>query len=265
MPGIFGLITKKPREWAEPQLLRMAASVRHESFYETGTLVDESFGIYAGWTARKNSFSDGMPLRNEQGDVSLLFSGEEYPEQGIVQRLKEQGHTLDAHGSSYIVHLYEEDQTFPAGLNGVFHGLLVDRTSGTAMLFNDRYGMHRICYYESGEAFYFATEVKAILAARPELRRADAKGLGEFVAFSCVLEDRTIFKDIHVLPAASAWKFRNGSIERKQMYFQPREWEEQEPLDPESFYQELKDVLSRNLSRYFNGHEQGWNDSDRRS
>ena len=102
-------------------------------------------------------------------------------------------------------------------------------------------------------AFYFAAEAKAILAVRPELRRVDPKGLGEFVALGCVLENRTLFEGIHVLPPASAWSFRNGSIERQASYFQPQEWEEQEPLEPEAYYRELREVFSRNLPRYFNG------------
>src|SRR5207245_1545432 len=83
----------------------------------------------------------------------------------------------------YLVHLYEEDPSFPAGLNGRFHGLLVDRRRGTSTLFNDRYGMHRIYYHEAKEAFYFAAEAKAILGVRPELRRADPRGLGELMAW----------------------------------------------------------------------------------
>jgi asparagine synthase (glutamine-hydrolysing) len=255
MPGIVGLITKMPRQWAEAKLLRMVEALRHEPFYMTGTWVDESLGVYVGWALRKNSFSDGMPLWNERGDVSLVFSGEEYPEPGTARHLKERGHSLGAKGSSYLVHLYEEDPTFPVGLNGMFHGLLTDQTRGTAMLFNDRYGMHRIYYHESKEAFYFAAEAKAILAVRPELRTADPKGLGEFVACGCVLENRTIFKGVLALPAGSAWVFRDSSIEQKSTYFQPREWEDQAPLEPEPYYQELRDVFSRNLPRYFNGQE----------
>jgi asparagine synthase (glutamine-hydrolysing) len=255
MRGIVGLVTKMPRQWAAAELLRMVKALRHESFYETGTWVDESSGIYVGWTALKDSFSDGMPLCNERGDVVLVFSGEDYPEPRVVRRLKERGHCFDQTGPSYLVHVYEEDPSFPASLNGMFHGLLMDRTRGTATLFNDRYGMHRIHYHESKEAFYFAAEAKAILAVRPELRTADPKGFGEFVACGCVLENRTIFKGIRVLPPASAWVFRDGSIERKSIYFQPREWEEQAALEPESYYQELRGVFSRNLPRYFNGHQ----------
>src|SRR5437870_11441611 len=143
MPGIVGLVTKQPREWAEPQLLRMVETLRHRSSYQTGAWIDESLGIYVGWAARENSFSDGMPLRNERGDVVLVFSGEEFPEPGTARRLD---------GLSYLVRLYEESSAFPAGLNGRFHGVVTDQTRGTATLFNDRYGMHRIYYHEGKEA-----------------------------------------------------------------------------------------------------------------
>src|SRR5438094_392680 len=255
MPGIVGLLTRMPRERAESELLRMVEALRHENFYVTGTWVEESLGVYVGWAARKDSFSDGMRLRNERGDVVLVFSGEEFPEPGIVRRLKEQGHRFDMAGPSYLVHHYEEDPSFPARLNGRFHGLVTDRTSGTATLFNDRYGMHRIYYHESKEAFYFAAEAKAILAVRPELRRIDPQGLGEFVSCGCVLEDRTLFEGVQVLPGASAWIFRNGAIEWKGTYFKPRDWEDQSLLEPEAYYHELRDIFSRNLPRYFGGQE----------
>jgi len=255
MPGIVGLITKMPSEWAKSQLQRMLKALCLESHYTTGTFVDESLGVYVGWTVRKDSFSDGMPLQNERGDVSLVFSGEEFPDPATATRLKEKGHSFDPNGPSYLVHLYEQDSTFPAGLNGRFHGLVIDRSRGNSTLFNDRYGMHRIYYHEAKEAFYFSVEAKALLAVRPELRSVDPRGLGEFVSCGCVLENRSLFKGIYVLPPASAWVFRDGSIERKGLYFDPREWENQGPLDPEAYYAELREVFSRNLPRYFSGQQ----------
>jgi len=255
MPGIVGLITQKPRECAEQELRRMVAAIRHESFYEVGTCVDDSLGVYVGWAARKGSFSERMPICNERGDISLVFSGEEFSAPEKICRLRQQGHAVEATGPSYLVHLYEEDATFPAGLNGRFHGLLADRTNGTAALFNDRYGMHRIYYHESKEAFYFAAEAKAILAVRPELRRADPQGLGEFISCGCALENRTIFDGIQVLPAGSAWVFRNGSLGLKASYFQPQEWEQQEQLDSEKYYKQLREIFSRILPRYLSGPE----------
>ena len=172
MPGIVGIITTKPRSWAEPLLLQMVETQRHESFYSTGTWIDESLGVYVGWTALENSFSDAMPLINERRDVCLVFSGEEFPEPGTADSLRRQGHMLSAKTADYLVHWYESDPSFFVKLNGLFHGLVVDRARGTVKLFNDRYGMHRIHYHEAKDAFYFAAEAKSILRVRPELRSA---------------------------------------------------------------------------------------------
>jgi asparagine synthase (glutamine-hydrolysing) len=233
----------------------MVSTIRHQHFYQTGTLVDESLGVYVGWTALKNSFSDGMPLHNESRDVSLIFSGEEYGNPLTIQQLRGRPHQIGPSESAYLVHSYEEDADFIRNLNGMFHGLIIDRTRNVVILFNDRYGMHRLYYHESNESFYFATEAKAILAICPELRTADPGGLGEFVAYSCVLENRTIFKDIRVLPAASSWTFRNARLDSRKTYFEPREWEEQTPLGPEAYYNELRSVLATTLPRYFSGQQ----------
>lgn len=255
MPGIVGLITRMPRERAVPILSRMVKAISHETFYETGTWIDEPLGVYIGWAARKGSFCERMPVVNERGDVTLVFSGEEYSQPSSIQRLKHKGHSFDDRGAAYLVHLYEDDLNYLTGLNGLFHGLLADRTRGTVTLFNDRYGMHRLCYHQSNDAFYFAAEAKAILEVRPELREVDPRSLGEFVSCSCVLENRTIFKDIQVIPAASAWVFRNGGIESKNTYFQTRQWEEQAPLHSGAYYQELRDAFSKNLPLYFSDRE----------
>lgn len=256
MPGIVGLITRMPRERALPQLLWMTKALQHEPFYVLGTSHADSMGIYIGWATQKGSFSDGMPLRSERGDVVLVFSGEDFAAPGTAQWLKDQGHAVEMDGPDYLVHLYEEDPAFPARLNGRFHGIVVDHKRGKAVLFNDRYGMHRIYYHESIDAFYFASEAKAILTVCPQLRKLDEKGVGEFLACSAVLENRTLFQGINVLPPASAWSFRNGELEQKNSYFHPSEWENQERLEPDAYSSELQEAFLRILPRYFSGSQQ---------
>jgi asparagine synthase (glutamine-hydrolysing) len=256
MPGIVGLITKMPQERAEEELAQMITPMIHEDFYTQGTWIEESLGIYVGWVARRNSFSDGMPLVNEDRQIALVFSGEEFPELDTPRRLKQRGHELGPSASSYLVHLYEEDSCFPSGLNGRFHGLLIDRLRRSAVLFNDRYGMHRLYVHEAKDVFYFAAEAKAILAVHPELGRLDSRGLGEFITCGAVLENRTLFEGLELLPQGSAWTFRNAMLESKASYFHPKEWESLEPLDTGSFQRELTTVFSKNLPRYFSSEQQ---------
>ncbi len=223
------------------QLKRMLETIQHESFYVTGTWIDEAMGLYVGWVERRESFSGRMPLMNDRGDLRLMFSGEEFSEP-VHSQVK---------ASNYLIQLAESSANYPACLNGRFHGILANSTHNTVTLFNDRYGMHRLYFHESSEGFYFAAEAKAILAVRPELRRVEPRSLGEYVTCGCVLENRTLFDKIGVLPGASRWTLRNGGVVEKGAYFDPREWEGQEVLDSERYYESLRGTFARRVPRYF--------------
>ena len=255
MPGIVGLITKQPRSQALDDLRRMVNTLRHEPFYTSGTWIDEAAGIYCGWTALAGSFSDTTPVRNESEDVTLIFSGEEFSDPAVLRNLLAKGHKFDQKGPAYLAHLYEEDPSFLTRLNGRFHGLLVDQHRRHAVLFNDRFGMHRLYYHEGKDAFYFAAEAKAILAVRPELRELDPRGFGEFVGCGAVLEDRTLFRGIQVLPPGSSWNLREGRLENKDSYFHAKQWEDQGELPLEEYCRELRTVFAENLPRYFAGQQ----------
>lgn len=254
MPGIVGLITKGPRKEAQAELDRMVQALMHEKFYVSGVFVHEGLGIYAGWVARRGAFSDQMPVQNETRSLTLIFSGEDFQDSSLRVELKARGHCVSDNGPDYLVHLAEEGG-FPRSFNGRFHGVLVDEHEAVCVLFNDRYGMHRLYVHESSDCFYFAAEAKGILAVRPDLREIDSGALAEFVTCGAVLENRSLFRQIDVLPPASAWGFRNGRLESRTTYFSPSEWEAQEPLPSHAYYAELRNVFARNLPRYFTGNE----------
>lgn len=248
MPGLVGFQTNMPRGWAEPQLVRMVESLRHEPFYTTGMWIDEAIGLYVGWALRTSVPASRMPLANHRGDVVLFMSAEDLV--SMDQWFYDEKYDGEYGYRSSLMHACETDPAFPEGLNGRFHGVVVDRVQGVVKIVNDRYALHRLYYHQSKEAFYFAAEAKAILAVRPELRRLMPRSLGEFITCGCVLQNRTLFEGIHVLPGASKWFLRKGVLERKEMYFKPQDWEEQEPLSPEKYYQELRDVVASRVSRY---------------
>jgi asparagine synthase (glutamine-hydrolysing) len=231
----------------------MIQPLRHESFYAAGEWSDESLGAYVGWVERSGGSGAAMPICDERGDVSLIFSGEDFSDLGVQRGVPRNGHGHASSKLSYLIDAYNQSPEFPKNLNGRFQGLLADRVRATVTLFNDRYGMHRLYYSKSKEAFYFAAEAKAILAVRPESRRINSQNLAELVACGCVLENRTIFDGIQVLPPGSAWVFCDGELAQKKTYFDPEEWEEQTTLEPEAYYQSLREVFSRQLPRYFNG------------
>lgn len=252
MPGICGIITKKRGEGNQSHLQFMLDSMLHEPFYRSGSYSNDGLGIYAGWVCHEGSFSDCMPVWNEKKTVILLFFGENFTDLELFDQLKAKHHKFDSSNASYIVHLYEEKGIgFLTELNGWFSGLLVDLRSNTAVLFNDRYGMQRIYYYEGKDSFYFSSEAKALLEICPDRREIDPRGLGEYISCDCVLENRTLFRGIHRLPGAAAWIFEGDAVLVKDCYFKSEGWENQPWLEKDFYYERLKETFTKVLSRYF--------------
>jgi len=239
MPGLVGVITKMPRPRAEELVRRMLAAVHHEPFYENRLSIDEDRGVYVGCCTRApSSLARPMPQHNAAGDM-LAFSGEDFSKPGG--------------GRTSLLARAVDEPDFPASINGRFHGLLVRGRDEGAVLFNDRYGLHRIYYHEGSDGLYFAAEAKAILEVCPELADLDPEGLAEFISCGCVLENRSLFKRIHILPPGSAWLCRDGKVERKDSYFRAADWEQQPPLEPEAYYELLRQRFATSLPRYFSG------------
>lgn len=251
MPGIVGIITRMPPEMATDQLQRMVRSMLHEPFYVSGSWADEELGLYVGWVERDGGATTRLPLRSATGEKLLFFSGEEFSGVLAGSGNSHQGNGSHSGGPTFAMSAGERDGNFLARLNGQFQGVLADRIARRLVLFNDRYGLRRVYYHEAADAFYFAAEAKAILAVCPDLREADPRGIGEYLACGCVLEDRTLFKRIGLLPPASAWRFGAGRLEAKEAYFSRQTWENQDPMAPEAYHDEVRQIFARVLPRYF--------------
>lgn len=251
MPGIVGIIGIDSANDKALLLRSMLGCMMHEPFYTSGTYINEKSGVFLGWVNRSCSFSDCMPLWNETHDVCLIYYGEDFTDKGFINNLKTQGHSINTANASYLIRIFEaEEARFLELLNGWFNGVLVDLRKNQVLLFNDRYGLLRIYYHESPEAFYFSSEAKALLKAQPSLRELDQKGLGEYLSFGCVLENRSLFAGVHLLPSASIWKFRTNHVPEKSLYFRPEQWERQSILEKETFYRRFKECFAKILPRY---------------
>jgi asparagine synthase (glutamine-hydrolysing) len=64
------------------------------------------------------------------------------------------------------------------------------------------------------------------------------------------LQNRTLFRGIHLLPPASCWEIKPDSDIKRRTYFESRQWEEQETLPAEAFYPELKNELASIIPSY---------------
>ena len=204
MAGILGIIDQNFRQENRVEIDSMLKCLLHESCYTSGTFVNEELGLSLGWVAHPGSFSEGMPVWNEAKSICLFFSGEDYQDRNAIYRSAAVGRETAADNVGYIIDLYEElGLKFLDRLNGWFSGLILDLRKAQAFLFNDRYGVGRICYHEYDGKFYFASEAKALLKVLPHLRKLDYKSLGEVFSCGSVLQNRTLFAGVSLLPGGS--------------------------------------------------------------
>lgn len=255
MPGITGIIFKNgDTHEAKMSVDIMTKSMMHEKFYSLGKYMNLEMGIFCGWVSHKDSFSDCLPIWNEKKDICLIFSGENYFDNSDILDLESRGHQFSKEDASYLVHLYEEmGITFIEKLNGYFSGVLIDLSEKKIVLFNDRYGLSRIYFYENDKGFYFASEAKCLLNIFHELRELEISSLVDFFSFGRILDNKSLFSKISYLPGGSKWSFYiNGSI-TKESYFQKEMWENLPILNEDNYYNKLKDIFPSILKRYFQG------------
>jgi asparagine synthase (glutamine-hydrolysing) len=250
VPGINGIISKAGVARADVE--RMTRCMVHEPSYVSGTYANEDVGLCVGWVSHGGSFSDCMPLWNERRDVCLIFSGEDF--MGGEEVLQCGVRHFGLGRAKYLIALYEaKGLRFIERLNGWFSGLLVDLCRSLAVLFNDRYGLGRVYYHEDPDRFYFSSEAKSLLEILPNLRRLDLPAVAETFACGSVLQDRTLFSGISLLPPGSRWSFASNGYISKERYFSPESWERQPTMGNVEFYDHLKETFARILPKYLGG------------
>jgi asparagine synthase (glutamine-hydrolysing) len=251
MPGLLGFLTKNPRPPdAEQRLSTMLDCMLHESFYTHGVHAVPEMGLYVGWVSQRDSYADCNPIVNAARDVVMLFAGEHFDHASTSDdRRPRPGDARE------LMALYErKGDSFLLDLNGWFAGVLVDTKRQRAVLFNDRFGMHRIFYAETADALVFASEAKSVLAVVPQCRRLNPTAVGQLLTFGSVFGGATLFTDLQVLPPGSSWQLTRGGASKK-TYFDIATWEQQPRRDAPAFYPALKQNLSRILPAYYRAHK----------
>ena len=101
--------------------------------------------------------------------------------------------------------------------------------------------------------FIFLLKRRPLLKILPGTRQLDLRSLGEVLCCEAVLQNRSLFSGISLLPGGSAWVFSRGEPVKKKTYFKQEAWENQPELSESDFYEKLKETWTRVLPRYFRG------------
>ncbi|HYM75140.1 MAG TPA: asparagine synthase (glutamine-hydrolyzing) [Candidatus Dormibacteraeota bacterium] len=182
-----------------------------------------------------------QPIHNEDQTVWVVFNGEIYNFPELRRDLEGRGHHFYTHSDTeVIVHLYEEmGPDCVKKLRGMFAIALYDERQGSLLLARDRLGKKPLHYALDQGRLYFGSEIKTILAVRPDLAQVGPEGLLQYFYFGYIPDSHTAFKAIHKLPAGHWMEFRNGEIKIRQ-YWELPEYGTHPALSEEECLNELE-------------------------
>jgi asparagine synthase (glutamine-hydrolysing) len=225
-------------------LVAMRDALWHRGPDDAGIWVDDNVGLGHRRLSIVDLTAAGhQPMCNEDGTVWLVFNGEIYNYVELAQRLRARGHRFRSEtDTEVIIHLYEEEgEACLDRLNGMFAFVIWDRRKGTMFAARDRIGIKPLHYYDGGDWFLCASEIKALLAHPAVPAAVDREGLADYLFAGHALGSKTMFAGIRQLPPGHCLTVADGRV-RVREYWAP-EYKYQWNRSSETVVSELGELL----------------------
>ncbi|MEW6072549.1 MAG: asparagine synthase (glutamine-hydrolyzing) [Planctomycetota bacterium] len=215
MCGIAGILCP-PGERPPPGLLeKMAKILGHRGPDAHGVHADDELGLAHARLSVIDLAGGAQPMHSADGRHSIVFNGEIFNYVELRDDLLARGRRFRTSSDTEVL-LESYRSAGPdcvRGLNGQWAFAIWDRAARELFLSRDRPGVRPLFYTIAGGAFLFASEVKALFLHPAVSREIDPRGLDQTFTFWHPIGDRTIFRDIRVLPPGSSMRVRDGRVE----------------------------------------------------
>lgn len=253
MCGIAGALHRDGEPISPVILKRMTDSIAHRGPDGEGHYIDG----YLGLGHRRLSIIDlseagHQPMATEDGRFVISYNGEVYNFNELRVELEASGHRFHSRTDSEVVlkALAQWGEGAFTRFNGMFALALWDKQRKELLLARDRYGIKPLYYAKVGNKFLFGSEVKAILADPAYRTEMDREGLLEYLTFQNFFTDRTLFKDVRLLPQGSFLRISSAKTETAPVKYWDYQFEEPEnPADEQEYVEELDRLFCQAVSR----------------
>jgi asparagine synthase (glutamine-hydrolysing) len=239
------MIGRRGETIAPAQVRDMTDTIVHRGPDDEGIHVRGNVGLGMRRLSIIDLSGGRQPIYNEDRTVAIVFNGEIYNFQELRRGLESRGHEFRTHSDTeVIVHLYEEmGADCVTKLRGMFAIALYDEKRDTLLLARDRLGKKPLFYAQRAGRLFFGSEIKALLAAAPELAEVDPEGVLQFFYYGYIPDPQSAFRDIRKLPPGSVAEYRDGEIQVRQYWDVPA-YGENDPGSDEACLEEMERRLA---------------------
>jgi len=201
-------------------LLRMRDTMQHGGPDDAGIFIDKNIGL----AHRRLSILD-LSEKGKQpmqfGDWVLSFNGEVYNFQEIKKELSEYKFTTETDTEVLLKAFDKWGLGALKRCNGMFAIALWHKKTETLYLTRDRLGIKPLYYYQKGNLFLFASEIKAFFEHPDFDKKLSLENIPEYLKYGYFPNDTSVFEYVHKVPTGTWLKVKNGHIEQEKWYELP--------------------------------------------
>lgn len=246
MCGIVGFVGSGHRDAA----IAMDARQVHRGPDDNGLFVDDARTL--ALAMRRLAIVDvadgAQPMTDASGDFVIVFNGEIFNAPSLRAELEAQGVRFRTNHSDteVILQLFLlHGEHCVDRLNGMFAFAIFDRRRNRLVLARDPLGIKPLFYWHGEREFAFASEIKSLLALPAVSRNIDMDSLGFYLSLQYTPPTRTIYSDVHKLPAGQILTFDLTTHESRRVTYWSPPTENSHPFsDPRELRERLESAAT---------------------
>ena len=218
MCGICGIALSRESDrrvdrWV---LERMRKELHHRGPDDRGLFLDGKVGLGHQRLSIVDVAGGHQPMLSDDENLCIVYNGEVYNHPTLRVALEARGRRYRTRcDTETVLHLYaEHGARAPEHLRGMFAFAIWDRSRGELFLARDRFGVKPLYYVLMADgSLYFASEIKALLAANAVAPRLNVAALPDYLANHAPSSVDTLFENVRRLPAGSTLVWRDGVVD----------------------------------------------------
>ena len=223
MCGICGIALPagSARRLDMERLERMRDTLVHRGPDGAGAFLEGGVGLGHRRLSIVDVAHGHQPMASDSGRLQLVYNGEVFNHPTLMRELQAAGHRYHTHcDTETVLRLYQDDGVrAPERMRGMFAFAIWDRERKELFLCRDRLGVKPLYYVHTADgALYFASEIKALLAAGAVTPALNARAFPDFLANHAPSGDETLFEGVRRLPAGHTLLWRDGQVEIRQYW-----------------------------------------------
>lgn len=223
MCGICGVVTRPDgaRRIERQAVVRMRDVMTHRG--PDGAGLHLAPGVALGH--RRLSIIDvehgAQPMASADERFHIVYNGEVFNHPSLKAELEQAGVAFRTRcDTETVLHLYERlGGAAVERLRGMFAIAIWDEARRELFLARDRFGVKPLYYHLADDGtLFFASEIKALLAAGAVAPRLNVGALPDFLANHATSGDETLFAGIRRLAPGHTLRWRDGAIELRRYW-----------------------------------------------